>query len=171
MTNELKNRILENKVLTKDERIEIINALEIVEEFEKAQIITGGRLNGRTYAYKCGLEDGKRKTLEQEPCEDCVSRADLLKIYENRFIELQRAHQKDKQLGVNWCINTLKGMPPVTPTCKVGHWVNKTSKSGCGISIIASECSHCKKKTFFNCDEFIYNYCPNCGAKMQESEE
>lgn len=44
----------------------IINALEIVAEFEKAQIITGGRLNGRTYAYKCGLEDGKRKALEQE---------------------------------------------------------------------------------------------------------
>lgn len=58
MTKELKNRILENKVLTHDERMEIIKALEIVEEFEKAQIITGGRLNGRTYAYKCGLEDG-----------------------------------------------------------------------------------------------------------------
>ena len=44
-----------------------IKALETLEEFEKAQIITGGRLNGRTYAYKCGLEDGKRKALEQEP--------------------------------------------------------------------------------------------------------
>lgn len=44
-----------------------INALEMVEKFEKAQIITCGRLNGRTYAYKCGLEDGKRKALEQEP--------------------------------------------------------------------------------------------------------
>lgn len=42
-----------------------IKALEIVEEFEKAQIITGGRLNGRTYAYKCGIEDGKRKTLDR----------------------------------------------------------------------------------------------------------
>lgn len=44
-----------------------IEALDIVEKFERAQIITGGRLNGRTYAYKCGLEDGKRKALEQEP--------------------------------------------------------------------------------------------------------
>lgn len=42
-----------------------VKALEMVEEFERAQIITGGRLNGRTYAYKCGLEDGKRKALEQ----------------------------------------------------------------------------------------------------------
>lgn len=42
-----------------------IKVLETLEEFEKAQIITGGRLNGRIYAYKCGLEDGKRKVLEQ----------------------------------------------------------------------------------------------------------
>lgn len=39
----------------------IIKTLEIVEEFERAQIITGGRLNGRAFAYKCGLEAGKRK--------------------------------------------------------------------------------------------------------------
>ena len=44
-----------------------IKDIETVEEFEKAQIITGGRLNGRTYAYKCGLEDGIRKALEREP--------------------------------------------------------------------------------------------------------
>jgi NADH pyrophosphatase NudC (nudix superfamily) len=46
-----------------------IEALETLEDFERAQIITGGRLNGRTYAYKRGLEDGKRKALEQEPCD------------------------------------------------------------------------------------------------------
>lgn len=39
---------------------EIITALELKEQFERAQIITGGRLNGSAYAYKCGLEDGKK---------------------------------------------------------------------------------------------------------------
>jgi hypothetical protein len=42
-----------------------IEALKTLGDFERAQIITGGRLNGRTYAYKRGLEDGKRKALEQ----------------------------------------------------------------------------------------------------------
>lgn len=42
-----------------------IEAIKTLEDFERAQIITGGRLNGRTYAYKCGLEDGRRKALEQ----------------------------------------------------------------------------------------------------------
>lgn len=61
------------------------------------------------------------KSLEQQPSDDCVSRRDTLKKFEDRFIELQKAHQMDKQLGVNWCINTLKDMPPVTPiipTCE-----------------------------------------------------
>lgn len=56
--------------------------------------------------------------LEQQQSDDCVSRRDTLKKFEDRFIELQKAHQMDKQLGINWCINTLKEMPPVTPAQK-----------------------------------------------------
>ncbi len=58
------------------------------------------------------------KALKQQTSDDCVSRAELLKKYEDRFIELQKARQQDKQLGVNWCINTLKDTPPVAPTQK-----------------------------------------------------
>ena len=46
--------------LSEKERDKIIKALEIVNDFETAGIITGGRLNGRTHAYKCGLADGQR---------------------------------------------------------------------------------------------------------------
>lgn len=60
--------------------------------------------------------DELARKLEQAPCEDCVNLANLLKKFEDRFIELQKAHKKDMQLGVNWCINTLKDTPPVTPT-------------------------------------------------------
>lgn len=56
---------------------------------------------------------------------DCISRKELLKIYENRFIELQKLkHLKDnkgaedRQMGVNYCINILKEMPPVTSAQK-----------------------------------------------------
>jgi hypothetical protein len=61
--------------------------------------------------------------MTREDCNDVVSRAELLKIYEDGFIELQKIkHLKnnkganDRQLGINWCINTLKDMPPVIPT-------------------------------------------------------
>lgn len=61
---------------------------------------------------------------------DAVNRKELLKIYEDRFLELQKLkHLKDnkgaedRQMGVNYCINILKEMPPVNPQPKTGHWV------------------------------------------------
>ena len=70
---------------------------------------------------------------------DSVNRADLLKQFEDRFIELQKLKHikenkslEDEQLGVNWCINTLKDTPPAIPTWKP------------------------------------MKYCPNCGAEMIE---
>lgn len=53
---------------------------------------------------------------------------------------------------------------------KAGKWINKSHKSGCGILFVASECTCCRKKTLFNCDELLYNYCPNCGADMRGAE-
>ena len=58
------------------------------------------------------------QALKQEPCEDAVSRTNLLKHFEDRFIELQKAHRKDLQFGINWCINTLLDAPSVTPIHK-----------------------------------------------------
>ena len=98
----------------------VINALEIVEEFERARIITGGRLNGRTYAYKCGLEDGKRKALEQQPSEDCVSRKAML----NAITEIDNNVNMD--IYTNEVREIVKELPPVTlthGTCKnCEHW-------------------------------------------------
>lgn len=57
-----------------------IQSLDIVNDFKSARIITGGRLNARAYAYKCGLADGQRLAkgekifmvlpLEQQESED-----------------------------------------------------------------------------------------------------
>ena len=67
-----------------------IKALEMVEKFEKAQIITGGRLNGRTYAYKCGLDDGKRKALDK--VKQARRELDKLPIYGAKFTDEFRIH-------------------------------------------------------------------------------
>jgi hypothetical protein len=56
-------------------------------------------------------------------------------------------------------------------TFKRGKWINKSHTSDCGIKFVASECTCCGKKTFFDCDQLVYNYCPNCGAYMREVEE
>lgn len=62
-----------------------IKSLETMEEFERAQILVGGRLNGRTYAYKCGLEDGKRKALEQTR-EEIEQITDTMGVSYNQYV-------------------------------------------------------------------------------------
>ena len=110
--------------------------------------------------------------LKQPASDDCVSRKELLKLYENRFIELQKAHQMDKQLGINWCINTLNELPPVTPTRKKGKWIKRENINGLEQYY---QCSNCGNHCLYEYVEIGFknaktNYCPNCGAEM-ESEE
>lgn len=85
------------------------------------------------HAYNdCTRYDTLKRMIDdlQDPCTDAISRKALLKIYEDRFLELQKMkHLKDnkgaedRQMGVNYCINILKEMPPVTPAEKVGQKV------------------------------------------------
>ena len=100
------------------------------------------------------------QALEQE-CEDAVSRRAVLDKawdvpYDGKYIQVVD-------------VGDIKDLPPVTPAREKGKWINRSSTS-CGIRYVASECSCCHKKTFFDCDELLYRYCPNCGAKMEEGE-
>ena len=77
-----------------------------------------------------GVKDELKPTTKNDLGVDAVNRKELLKIYEDRFWELQKLkHLKDnkgaedRQMGVNYCINILKKMPPVTPQPKIGHWI------------------------------------------------
>jgi hypothetical protein len=108
--------------------------------------------------------------LEQEPCEDCVSRKKLDKaLYEHFHEEDSPNNITEVRLGA--VRNFVKNFPSVTPTRKKGKWINKSHTSDCGIKFVASECTCCGKRTFFDCDQLVYNYCPNCGSFMSEVEE
>ena len=58
---------------------------------------------------------------------------------------------KDYKEALEMAIKALEQEP------KTGHWIYKGYY----------ECSECGKSTYLNKS----NYCPNCGAKMAESEE
>lgn len=95
------------------------------------------------------------KALEQQPSDDCVSRKELLKLYGNRAFELQKTHQTDKQLGINWCINTLNELPPVTPT----HGTCKDCKHNYKTGRNTFECSNghrfaLREPSTFYCKDF-----------------
>jgi hypothetical protein len=133
-----------------------IEALEMVEEFEKAQIITGGRLNGRTYAYKCGLEDGKRKALKQQPGENCVSRKAVLAGINDWWGITLTA-------GEPTICDYIRELPSVTPQPKTGKWILTDDDF--------VYCSECEDSYYPRPIDASWYYCPNCGAEMEVEEE
>jgi hypothetical protein len=92
-------------------------------------------------AYDMAIE-----ALEQKPCEDCINR--------------QAAIEAVKQAIYNHdsAIMRLTDLPPVTPQPKTGRWMHPYE------SDIACECSECHIQMPITKD---FNYCPNCGTKME----
>lgn len=100
--------------------------------------------------------------LEQEPCEDCVSRADVKE-------QMLRYGFHAPDMTVTEFVEDL---PSVTSQPKTGRWI---------LSGGYWRCSRCKEKALLKfdkskggCKEYMpvkSNYCPNCEAKMQEVEE
>lgn len=62
------------------------------------------------------------KALEQEPCEDAVSRQAAKKALEDRFMELQKRHD-DARYETNYCLNTILELPTVTCSEKPNRWI------------------------------------------------
>ena len=72
----------------------------------------------------CRAFDMAIKALEQESCEDCISRAEVRRILGNEVFELTKLHTVNPEdnpkadamaYGVNWSLNTLMELPSVTP--------------------------------------------------------
>ena len=98
------------------------------------------------------------KALEQEPCEDCVSRKRLMDNYNG--VETPVGYRKVVDLEV------IKNMPSVTPTRKKGKWIEERDDYG---EITHWHCSNCYDDSGFT-TTCKWDFCPNCGAEM-ESEE
>ena len=100
---------------------------------------------------------------EQEPCEDCISRQEVLEIA--------------KSSKSNWIDNSVlfkkvNELPPVTPKQKIGHWI-KYGVPRCGEQHY--QCTSCGYYINFGQWGELYTkefkYCPNCMARMQEVED
>ena len=99
------------------------------------------------------------KALEQEPCEDCISRAEALK---HSHIEYDDDGEGHKVVYVE----DIDDLPSVTPRQIKGQWlevIDDTDSSGR------------KKNWHYRCSICgnedsgwgEYNYCPICGAEME----
>ena len=106
------------------------------------------------------------KVLEQEPCEDAISREDALLCLTGEF-EYDKEYRPEELIAMFG--NRLKGLPPVTPTIKIGRgkW-KKTTDEYC----YWYECSVCGCKVPKNewGADYFSSFCPECGEPMEVDE-
>lgn len=114
-------------------------------------------LNSIPYHVYSALIDGI-DTLEQEPCDDAISRQAVLDCLTATGLK-----KFDFILDAR---NKIKNLSSVNPQeLKTGHWIYSGSHDVEGMLY----CSKCKHK--IDVSEGYFNFCPNCGAKMVEPQE
>lgn len=117
--------------------------------------------------------DELARKLEQEPCEDVISRQAVL---DNAYAYGNGLEPE------GYCVNVedIQALLPVTPTQKTGHWkweedwTPSTPAGPAECNYAGWICSECEESP----DEYTdwddpdekptYKCCPNCGAKMLE---
>ena len=89
---------------------------------------------------------------------DLIDRQAAIEKYGNWYVE-----EGTEEGFISDMKHFLEMLPSAEPERKHGKWVNYgTECSECGYHRIDQACQSSKP--------FEYNYCPNCGADMRESE-
>lgn len=117
------------------------------------------------------------EALRCKPCEDAVSR-DLMT---NTLGATCIAKRDEKGDLIALC--SIDNLPSVTPQPRKGHWIRIGDRDSGYRDIVICKCSECGDKKEFTGKfelegyrlvidmDHVYKFCPNCGAKMAESED
>ena len=111
------------------------------------------------HAYNdCTRYDTLKRMLDelQEPCGDAISRQAVAQVL------LKYAHSTEGKAFAEFLVSQINDLPSVTPQQRTGRWITSHIPES-----MLCECSECG----FTCGAYSFNYCPNCGCKMQEVEE
>lgn len=150
--------------MTREEAIEIITRnKDGLKKAEEAGLLT---IEPCLYeAFEVAIE-----ALEQEPCDDAISRQAVLDGIE----ELKKSPWATDKRGngfeylITEALDIVADLcveqePPVTPQePKTGHWI--VHPKGIYAHLICDKCLSCAP---YDCKT---NYCPNCGAKMDSED-
>ena len=145
--NELKKYTLGRKNTEKAE-ISVLQINRIIKALSQEP-------NGYVNIAKDLIDDEEDSIFYQEPCDDAISREAVLS-------KIQRYNETEGGFSL---INSIKELPSVTQ--KSGKWIKVTNGRG------GHECDICHEyaPSYQDGDEYLTKFCPNCGAKMVESQE
>ena len=113
---------------------------------------------------RCCAEDAEAlalaiQALERQQSDDCISRQEAISAIQDEYY----AHA----VGID-IVDIIAHLPPVQPTRPTGKWiVCDVVKFGDFVGTEKYECSKCHHRV----GAFKSNFCPNCGARMEESED
>lgn len=120
------------------------------------------------------------KALEQEPCEDAISRQAAIDAVKAR-ITYAKAIDKNgnaynmfesENAELEKAIRNIEILPSVVRENQTGHWIDaKVGKFFPSNDFKCSECGNILDFGGVNCGRGDANYCPNCGAKMGGEQE
>lgn len=111
-----------------------------------------------------------------EESEDCISRQAVIEVLNkmDRYVadeltlcDTERKFPQNEVFIVDDVYEEIvEQLPPVNPAEKVGHWTRVSMDKYVQHAMAYYRCSECGKDIIGT-----HNYCPNCGAKMQEVGE
>lgn len=108
-------------------------------------------------AVAAGMIKDMPSALEQEFCDDCISRQAAIAVAD--YADYTGLAIEDVKIVTDEIVKGLKQLPSVTPAEKVGRWIDVD-----GIWFKCSKCGAHRKMM----PAYKEYYCPNCGAKMSE---
>ena len=95
---------------------------------------------------------------------DTISRQAALRELHLLAIEALRKQRYDYNALITICSNKLRDLPAIQPKQKTGRWIEQTDTQ----NDVYYVCSNCKEAfTLIEGTDNLYNYCPNCGAKIK----
>lgn len=101
--------------------------------------------------------------LSQEPCDDAIDREYLFKVLDDFC-----GHDRTATITLDTLADLVYDMPSVTQ--KSGKWIEQEGWDG----DVYYECSMCGEPFCLidgTLTDNMYNYCPNCGAKMESEDK
>lgn len=106
------------------------------------------------------------KALEQEHCDNAISKASVFEIMGNLMSIPYDFDRWITEKDVSESMDEIRDLPSVAPIRKKGKWVKVTNGRG------GHECNicHAYAPSYQNGDEHLSEFCPNCGAKMEVEE-